>query len=84
MPVFRSELELERASSIEKRTAHRTLRNELHLRKIAAQWVPLALTEVQRWLRYVLCSDHFERWQQNGNQFLSRITAIDEFWATTT
>lgn len=74
-------LELERASGIEKRTVHRILRNELHLRKIAARWVPHALTEVQRWVRYAICSDHLARWQQDGDQFLSRIIAIDEFWA---
>ncbi|GFR07306.1 histone-lysine N-methyltransferase SETMAR [Trichonephila clavata] len=51
-------LDLERASGIDKRIVHRILRNELHLRKIAALWVPHALKEVQRWL----CSDHFARW----------------------
>ncbi|GFR14777.1 histone-lysine N-methyltransferase SETMAR [Trichonephila clavata] len=41
----------------------------------------MPLTEVQRWFRYAICSDHFERWLQDGDQFLSRIIAIDEFWA---
>ncbi|GFQ73677.1 uncharacterized protein TNCT_366371 [Trichonephila clavata] len=54
-------LELERANGIEKRTVHRILRNEQHLRKIAARWVPHALTEVQRWLRYAICFDPFAR-----------------------
>ncbi|GFQ77175.1 histone-lysine N-methyltransferase SETMAR [Trichonephila clavata] len=74
-------LELERASGIEKRTVHRILRNELHPHKILARWVPHALTEIQRWLRYAICSDHFARWQPDGDQFLSRIITIDEFWA---
>ncbi|GFR00919.1 histone-lysine N-methyltransferase SETMAR [Trichonephila clavata] len=56
-------LELERASGIEKRTVYRILRNELHLRKIAVGLVPHVLTEVQRWLRYAIYSDHFSRWQ---------------------
>ncbi|GFY44010.1 hypothetical protein TNIN_441071 [Trichonephila inaurata madagascariensis] len=43
-------------SGIEKRTVHRILRNELLLRKIAARWVPHALTEVQRYLLYAICS----------------------------
>ncbi|GFQ97990.1 histone-lysine N-methyltransferase SETMAR, partial [Trichonephila clavata] len=34
-------------------------RNELHLLKIAVGWVPHVLTEVQRWLRYAIYSDHF-------------------------
>ncbi|GFX66914.1 histone-lysine N-methyltransferase SETMAR [Trichonephila clavipes] len=72
-------LELERTSGIEKRTVPRILRNELHLHKIAATWVPHTLTEVQRLLHHAIYSDHFTRWQQDGDQFLSRIIAIDEF-----
>ncbi|GFY76634.1 hypothetical protein TNIN_162591 [Trichonephila inaurata madagascariensis] len=41
---------------------------ELHLRKIAARWVSHALKEVQRWLRYAICSNHFARWQQDGKK----------------
>ena len=73
--------ELERASGIEKCTVHRILRNELHLCKIASRWVPHALTDVQSWVCYAVCSDHLARWQQDGDEFLSRIIAIDEFWA---
>ncbi|GFX02908.1 histone-lysine N-methyltransferase SETMAR [Trichonephila clavipes] len=67
----------------EKRTFYRILRNELHLRKIAARWVPHALTEVQRWLRYAICIDLFAHWKQDGDRLLSRIITIDEFWART-
>ncbi|GFR31292.1 uncharacterized protein TNCT_10611 [Trichonephila clavata] len=74
-------IEVERASRIEKRTVHRILRNNQHLRKIAARGVPHARTEVQRWLRYAICSNHFAHWQQDGDQFLSRVITIDEFWA---
>ncbi|GFT28418.1 histone-lysine N-methyltransferase SETMAR [Trichonephila clavipes] len=52
-------LRLKRASDIEKCTVHRILRNELHLRKIEAWRVLHALTEVQRWLRYTICSKHY-------------------------
>ncbi|PRD32215.1 UNVERIFIED_CONTAM: hypothetical protein NCL1_21175 [Trichonephila clavipes] len=54
---------------------------ELHLRKIAARWVSHALTEDQRLLRYAIYSDHFACRRQDGDQFLSRIITIDEFWA---
>ncbi|GFS68455.1 hypothetical protein TNCV_4583901 [Trichonephila clavipes] len=53
-------------SGIKKRTVHRILRIELHLRKITARWVPHALTEVQRclphrWLRVVtVARDYIE------------------------
>ncbi|GFQ78420.1 histone-lysine N-methyltransferase SETMAR [Trichonephila clavata] len=73
-------LELERASDNEKRTIDRILCNKLHLHKIAAQWVPHALTEAERWLCYAICSGHFARWQQDGDQFLSEIITIDKFW----
>ncbi|GFR13776.1 hypothetical protein TNCT_72201 [Trichonephila clavata] len=72
-------LEFERTSGIERRTVHRILRHDLHLRKIAVQWVQLALTEFKRWLCYAIWSDHFARLQQDRDQFLSGIIAIDEF-----
>ncbi|GFR06644.1 histone-lysine N-methyltransferase SETMAR [Trichonephila clavata] len=75
-------LELDRASGIERCTVHRILRNELHLREIALRWVPHALKEVKRWLCNAKLSDHFACVQQDGDQFLSRIFAMDEFWAT--
>ncbi|GFX20433.1 histone-lysine N-methyltransferase SETMAR [Trichonephila clavipes] len=74
-------LELETASGIKKRTFYSILRNELQLRKITEWWVPHVLTEIRRWLSYPLSSDHFARWLQDGDQFLSRIIAIDEFYA---
>ncbi|GFW30072.1 uncharacterized protein TNCV_1696871 [Trichonephila clavipes] len=59
-------LDLEWPSGIEKRTIHSILRNELHIRKIAAWWVPHALTKVQQWLLYAIYFDH-----------LARLTAIN-------
>ncbi|GFQ88132.1 mariner transposase [Trichonephila clavata] len=38
---------------------------------------------VQRWSRYAICSNHLASWQHGGDQFLSRIIAIDEFWDRT-
>ncbi|PRD23907.1 UNVERIFIED_CONTAM: Histone-lysine N-methyltransferase SETMAR [Trichonephila clavipes] len=55
------------------------LRNELHLRRIAA-WLMHELPEVQRWLSYAVYSDHFTCWQHDSDQFFSRIIDIDEFW----
>ncbi|GFY65608.1 hypothetical protein TNIN_224331 [Trichonephila inaurata madagascariensis] len=51
----------------------------IHLGEIAAWWVPHALTEIQRWLRYAYAPTTL----QDGDRFLSRIIAIDEFWART-
>ncbi|GFQ94249.1 histone-lysine N-methyltransferase SETMAR [Trichonephila clavata] len=73
-------LELERASGIERRNVHRMLRNELHLHKNLLRWVPHALKEVKRWLRYAIWSEHFACLQEDGDQFLSRIFVMDELW----
>ena len=40
-------LELQSETGIEKRTIHKVLREELHVRKIASKWVPHALTEIK-------------------------------------
>ena len=37
-------------------TVHKILREDLHMRKIAAKWVPHALTEQQQWYHYDLYS----------------------------
>ena len=74
-------LELERDSGIKRCIVHRILHNELHQCKIALLWVPHALTEIKRWVGYVICSDHLACWQQDGDRFLSWIIAINEFWA---
>ena len=37
---------------------HKTLREDLHMRKNAAKWVPHALTEEQKWGRYETCRIH--------------------------
>ena len=38
--------------SIDQTTVHKILRPDLHMRKIAAKWVPHALNEQQKWCRY--------------------------------
>ena len=58
---------------------HKILREDLHMRKIAAKWVPHALTEQQKWCRYETCRIHLERYQ-NGENLLNNITSIDETW----
>ena len=48
------------------------------MRKIAAKWVPHALTEQQKWCRYETCI-HVEKYQ-NGENLLNSIITIDETW----
>ena len=58
---------------------HKILRQDLHMSKTAAMWVPHALTEQQRLCRYQTCS-HMERYQNEGENLLNNINTIDETW----
>ena len=54
--------ELQAHTGIDQATVHKILREDLHMRKIAAKCVPNALTEQQKWCRYETCI-HLERYQ---------------------
>ena len=41
-------------------TVSKILQEDLHIRKIAAEWVPQALTEQQKWCHYVTYRIHLE------------------------
>ena len=58
---------------------HKILREDLHIRKIAAKWVPHALTEQQKWCRYETCI-HLEKYQNEGENLLNDNITIDETW----
>ena len=58
---------------------HKILREDLHMRKIAAKWVPHALTEQWKWCRYETCI-HLERYQTEGENLLNNFINIDETW----
>ena len=71
--------ELQAHTGIDHATVHKILREDLHRRKIAAKWVPRALTEQQKWCRYETCI-HQERYQNEGENLLNNIITIDEIW----
>ncbi|PSN46608.1 hypothetical protein C0J52_17801, partial [Blattella germanica] len=73
--------ELATETGIDQATVLTILRHDLHLRKIAAKWVPHALTEQQKWNRYETCRVNLERYEREGDIMLNRIIAIDETWA---
>ena len=56
---------------------HTILREDLHMRKIAAKWVPHVLTDKQTWCRYETCI-HLERYQNEGESLLKNMITIDE------
>ena len=47
----RSLQELQAHTGIDQATVHKILREDLHMRKIAAKWVTHALSEQQKWCR---------------------------------
>ena len=57
--------ELQAHTGIDQANVHKILRKDLHMRKIAAKWVPYALTEQQKWSRYETCI-HLEMNQNEG------------------
>ena len=59
---------------------HKILREDLHMCKIAAKWVPHALTEQQKWCRYETFCTHLERYQNEEENMLNNIITIDETW----
>ena len=69
--------ELQAHTGIDQATVHKILREDLHMCKIAAKWVPHALTEQQKWCRHETCI-HLERSQNEGETLLSNIITIDE------
>ena len=69
---------LQAHTCIDQATVHKILREDLHMRKIAAKWVPHALTEQQKWCRYKTCRIHLERYQNEGANFLNNIITVDE------
>ena len=60
------ELGLQEHTGIDQATVHKILREDLHMREIAAKWVPHARTEQQKWCRYETCRIHLERYQNEG------------------
>ena len=54
---------------------NKILREDLHMRKKAAQWVPHALTEQQKWCRYETCRIHLEMYQ-NGANLLNALSLL--------
>ena len=62
---------------------HKLLREDLHMRKIAAKWVSRALTEQRKWCRYETCRIHLEMYQNEGENLLNNIITTDETWVRT-
>jgi hypothetical protein len=58
-----------------------TIIDALGYSKICARWVPRSLTTEHRRQRKAICSELLERFDAEGEAFLSRIIIGDETWA---
>ena len=61
-------------------SVHTFLRNHLKMRKVSARWVPHRLTSDQAERRLEVATHLLSRFDSEGQDFLSRIVAIDETW----
>ena len=61
-------------------SVHSILRNRLKMRKVSARWVPHRLTLDQVERRLEVATNLRSRFDSEGQDFLSRIVAIDETW----
>lgn len=61
-------------------SAHTILTRHLKMRRVAARWVPHYLTRAQMTDRVETAKTHLNRLENDGDQFLNRIVAIDETW----
>ena len=50
------------------------------MRRVAARWVPHCLTRAQMTDRVETAQTHLNRHENEGDQFINRIVAIDETW----
>ena len=61
-------------------TVHGILHDHLHMTKVCSTWVPHLLMPLQRHERVEACEELLARYEEEGNDFLSRIITDDESW----
>ena len=61
-------------------TVHGILHDHLHMTKVCSTWVPHLLTPLQRHERVEACEELLAPYEEEGNDFLSRIITGDESW----
>ena len=57
-----------------------TIIHQLGYRKVCALWVPRMLTDQNKETRKTIASEHFQRFQLEGEEFLEKIVTGDETW----
>ena len=66
--------------SIGSNAVNEIIHNHLKCSKVCARCVPRQLTPDNKETRFTVCADLFERYDNEGNEFLRRIITGDETW----
>ena len=61
-------------------TVHTIIHENLNMRRLCARWIPKMLSECQKAQRVESCQRFVQRFEQEGEDFLSRIVTADETW----
>ena len=61
-------------------TVHRIIHNDLHLRKLAAKWVPHKMTEEMKKQRVHAARDLLNRFEPNEPKSVTNVVTRDETW----
>lgn len=72
--------EVAREVGISHGSVYTILTGKLNMRRVAARWVPHALTDEQKQARVDIAKRLHKRYENEGENFINRIIAIDETW----
>ena len=61
-------------------TVHTIIHEKLNMRRLCARWIPKMLSECQKAQRVESCQRFVQRFEREGEDFLSRIVTADETW----
>ena len=61
-------------------TVHTIIHENLNMRRLCARWIPKMLSECQKTQRVESCRRFVQRFEREGEDFLSRIVTADETW----
>ena len=61
-------------------TVHTVIHENLNMRRLCARWIPKMLSECQKAQWVVSCQRFVQRFEREGEDFLSRIVTADETW----
>ena len=61
-------------------TVHKILKEDLHMSKVSARWVPRLLNDHEKQIRVERSLEFVQRYQREGDSFLDRIITTDETW----